>query len=306
MDPAVAAQARERGGVLLKAQVRDELLDRRVAAGELRVTGRRTVVSTTTPPSWQQRLFIVQAEIGEPMAFTGVAALRVYAVPHRPTEPDRVTVLVPSDRDPLDHPDVRIVRTGPGDLVGRRVVDGHPVAAIEVALRHAAAEVSHQKMITLLQDELRLRRTTENRLLSVTGRGREGSAALRRALAVAGDSAQSRQERRLHTRLKGRGVGGYRRGVNVTTSQGFSYWLDFLWETLLAGLEVNGAHHLDPAQAAHDARRARRVLTDLGIVLLPLTTAEIDRDVEGAVDEVVSFLASRARTLGVPLPVRDL
>src|SRR5688572_16319217 len=99
MDPSVAALARERGGVLLRSQLRSELLDRRVAAGELRATGRRTAVSTTTPPSWEQRLFVAQGEIGDPLAFTGIAGLHIYRSPHRPAEPERITVLVPSDRD---------------------------------------------------------------------------------------------------------------------------------------------------------------------------------------------------------------
>ncbi|HVE63386.1 MAG TPA: DUF559 domain-containing protein [Mycobacteriales bacterium] len=199
-----------------------------------------------------------------------------------------------------------IVRAGPADLVGLREIRGHPVASREVVLRHSAHELGRQKIITLLQDELRLRHTTEHRLLSATGRGREGSAALRRALAVAGDGAHSRQERRLHRGMRARGIAGYRRFANLITPDGFSYWLDFLWASLLAGLEVNGPHHLDPAQAEYDARRARRVLTHFGVMLLPLTTAEIDADLDGAVREVVSFLISRAQRLGVPAPVVDL
>lgn len=303
VDPTVAACARERGGVLLRAQLRDELVDRRLAAGELQLTGRRTVVSTTTPPSWEQRLFVIQGELGEPMAFTGTAGLHIYRAPHRPAEPLVVTALVPSDRDPLDLPGLRIVRAGPADLVGARTVEGHPVAALEVVLRQSATEVSRQKMITLLQDELRLRHTTEQRLLSATGRGRHGSTALRAALGVAGDKAHSRQERRIHRGMTSRGVTGYRRGFNVVTAAGPAYWLDFFWETLLAGLEVNGGAHLDPVQATYDARRARRVLTESGIVLLPLTADEIDADLDGAVDEVIAFLISRAKALGVPAPL---
>ena len=110
----------------------------------------------------------------------------------------------------------------------------------------------------------------------------------------------------MHLAMRRRAMRHYRRGAAVGTSDGFSYWIDFLWEVLRAGVEVNGECHLDPVQAAYDARRTRRVVTDLGIVLLPLTTDDIDRDVEGAVDEVVAFLKSRASALGVPRSMLQL
>lgn len=302
MDPDAAALARARGGVIVLPTLRHDLVERRLASGELVRTGRRSAVAATTPPSWDQRLFVVEAEVGEPMAITGLGGLRVYDAPHCPPPPSVLTVLVPSERDPLDVPGVRLIRAGPGDLAGLRRVHDHPVACLEVVLRYSALETNRQKMITLLQDALRLQQTTELRLLAVTGRGRAGSRALRQALDVAGDRAHSRQERRLHRRMLARGLAGCRRGVNISTDDGSSYWLDFFWELLRAGLEVNGGVHLDPVQAAYDARRARRILTQHGIVLLPLTAAEVDADVDGAVDEVERFLISRAAALGVPVP----
>ena len=44
------------------------------------------------------------------------------------------------------------------------------------------------------------------------------------------------------------------------------------------------------------------MLTERGLVLLPLTAAEVDADVDGAVDEIVRFLATRANELRVPVP----
>ena len=268
--------------------------------------GRRALVAATTPQTWEQRLHVIHAEVCDPMCFTGVAGLRVYGSPHQPAEPDRVKVLVPKARDPLEVPGVEIIRAGLADLVGLRMIRGLPVAALEVTLRHSAVEVSKSKMVTLLQDELRLRHTTERRLLATTGRGRHGSAALRRALAVAGDGAHSRQERRVHRGMQARGVRDYHRGFNLVTVAGHAYWLDFFWERLRAGLEVNGGLHLDPVQAAYDARRARRVLTEFGVVLLPLTADEVDADLDGAVGEVLGFLVSRAKALGVPVPIAQL
>lgn len=301
-----AAAARLRSGVVLRAELGVDLSRRRVDAGELRVLGRRALVAATTPQSWEQRLHVIHAEVRDPMCFTGVAALRVYGAPHQPVEPERVKALVPKARDPLEVPGVELIRAGVGDLFGVRTIRGLPVASLEVVLRHCAVEVSKPKMITLLQDELRLRHTTERRLLAATGRGRHGSAALRRALDVAGDGAHSRQERRVHRGMQTRGIRDYHRGFNLVTVAGAAYWLDFFWERLRAGLEVNGGLHLDPMQAAYDARRARRVLTGFGVVLLPLTAAEIDADLEGAVDEVLAFLVARAKALGVPAPVAQL
>jgi len=232
------------------------------------------------------------------MCFTGTAALLLYDVPHPPPQPEVVRVIVPVPRDPLQLPGTQIVRAGAADLSGMRRIRDHPIASLEVALRHSAQEVARQKMITLLQDQLRLRGTTEQRLRSATGRGRAGSTALRRALDVAGDRAHSRQERRVHRRMVERGIGGYQRGANLLTGLGVSYWLDFLWRSLLAGLEVNGGLHFDPVQAGYDARRARRVLTEHGVVLMMLADGSADAD--GAVDEVVAFLRSRADRLGVP------
>ncbi|HVE63385.1 MAG TPA: hypothetical protein VNB94_06250 [Mycobacteriales bacterium] len=83
MDASTAQQARERGGVLLRAGLRPALVQRRVAAGEIVETGRRTLVASSTPESWDQRLFVVQSEIGEPMCFTGLAGLHVYGVAPR-------------------------------------------------------------------------------------------------------------------------------------------------------------------------------------------------------------------------------
>ncbi len=306
MDEAIAAEARLRSGVLLRDEIGRDLRRRRLGAGELKELGRRALVSATTPSTWEQRLHVVRAEVADPMCFTGAAAVRLYDVPHPPRAPQVVKVLVPKQRDPLEVPGVEIIRAGLPDLVGQRQIRGLPVASLEVALRHTAREVSAQKAITLLQDELRLRHTTPRRLLSAMGRGRHGSAALRAALLVAGDQAHSRQERRIHQRMVARGIGGYRRGFNLVTAAGLTYWLDFFWEHLLAALEVNGGAHLDPIQAAYDARRARRVLTEFGIVLLPITAAEVDADVEGAVDEVDAFLRSRAAKLGVPVPITEL
>ncbi|HVF19833.1 MAG TPA: hypothetical protein VNA14_06290 [Mycobacteriales bacterium] len=305
MDEDVAAAARRRGGVVLRDEVARNVRRRRVGAGELIVTGRRTLVAASTPDSWEQRLHVAAAEIGQPMCFTGAAGVRIYGAPHPPPEPGLLRALVPNDRNPLELPDVEIIRAGAADSVGWRQQRGLWVASLEVALRHCAQEVSKQKMVTLLQDELRLRHTTEQRLRSATGRGRHGSTALRAALGVAGDQAHSRQERRIHRGMTARGVMGYRRGLSVVTAAGHAYWLDFFWETLLAGLEVNGGAHLDPVQATYDTRRARRVLTEFGIVLLPLTADEIDADLDGAVDEVIAFVRSRARRLGVPDPLRE-
>ncbi|HVE99677.1 MAG TPA: DUF559 domain-containing protein [Mycobacteriales bacterium] len=91
--------------------------------------------------------------------------------------------------------------------------------------------------------------------------------------------------------------------MNLVSSRGVSYWIDFLWAALRAGLEVNGALHLDPLQAAYDARRARRVLTEHDVVLLNVTADEVDADPDGAVDEVIAFLTARATALGVPRSV---
>lgn len=222
MDKTSIEQAAAHGGVVnlrgdRSLQDRARVLE---AAGELVRTGRRTAIAATTPSSLHQRLCVVELEIGEPLVFTGLVGGWLYGFPHAPQPCEPFTVLVPSMREPAPVPGAQIVRTAAGDLLGSRVIQGLPVASREVTLRYMAVRLNRQRMVTLLQDELRLRHTTESRLRAVLGRGRAGSSVLRPALDEAGDGAHSRSERVLHRAFRRRLGPVFRAGVRVETTEG--------------------------------------------------------------------------------------
>ncbi|HVE98223.1 MAG TPA: hypothetical protein VNA12_03495 [Mycobacteriales bacterium] len=296
MDDSLARLAQRHGGVLgrkeaIAAGMTYDQYDALLARGLYVAAGPDALRAVTTPDSFAARLWSGLHEIGGEVWLTGAAAAQLLDV-SRVGAPEVIEAMVVSTRRPPKIEGWRVVRAMPGDLIGSRIVGGFLVTSREVTLRQLARTRRHDRMVTVLQDELRRRMTTCHRLRSVTGRGREGSAALRRALLVAADGAHARQERRLAAAIRRRGV-TLRTQVNLRTTDGSSYWLDGLADAARLGYEIEGPEHLDPVQHDYDCRRANSVLTEHRLDLMRFATAYVDRAVERAAEDFARAARSR-------------
>lgn len=149
-------------------------VERELRSGALAPAGRRALVVTAAPPSPARDLWRVRTEVGDPMAFSGLAALLLYGVPV-PHLPDRVEVCVPRHRARRVVTGARVRPVVARELARRRTVGGLPVVSVPVAIRRAAAELPPVPYADVVEHALRLRLTTEEQLRRSLGHGLVGA-----------------------------------------------------------------------------------------------------------------------------------
>ena len=163
------------------------------------------------------------------------------------------------------------------------------------SLLDLAGVVSQDEVEIALECALRRGLTSVPRLLwrlqEVGGRGRPGTATLRKLLDLRGGSApaQSVLEVRFIQRLRQSSLPPFVRQHEVIVAGGRRRFIDFAFPHALIGIEVGGRKfHAGPTAEQRDARR-HNGLTGMGWTLLYFTWD----DIEGRIDYVVDCIRRR-------------
>ena len=287
MDEQLRTTARRRHGLVLAAEAAALPAAERRA---LVVVQPGVLVAQTQP--LDAATAVAAAELSKPrLVLAGRTALWVHGV----GDPgDAVDVAVPA-RQVVLHPPVRVRRLAPSLLTGVRTVDGHQVVSVETAVVQRAELAADAALLTDVEDVLRQRLTTLDRLRRRCRRGVKGSAALRGALEVVSDGDLDALVRDLRRALQSAGVVGLESEVLVRSSSGTTAYLDLLHRPSGNAFEVDGwSAHTDRSRFVADRRRDRWVRREHGIATTRLAADELRRDLAGVVrDELLPLLRTR-------------
>ncbi len=265
--------------------------DTEIRSGGLVRHGRRALVVAASAPSPDRALWIAACEIGEPMAVSGVAALRLYGVPVG-LSPERPEVLVPRWRSGAWGRVARVCPVVACELARARTAGGHRVASVPVSLRRASVDLDFACFVTTVEHVLRLRLATAGQLWRALGHGLVGAQALRDALALADPASHSTWERRLAVLIRRAGLPRPRRQARLQGEP--TYWVDFLFEPWGLAVEVDGfVVHAQPDAFVYGLRRARRLRLQHGIDVLSYAPAEIRDHPHEVVAEIATELQRR-------------
>ena len=277
MDEHLRTTARRRHGLVLAAE-----------AAALPAAERRALVAVQpgvlvaqTQPL-DARTLVAAAELSKPgLVLAGRTALWVHGV----GEPgDVVDVAVPDVRQVVLHPPARVRRLAPSLLAGVRTVDGHEVVSVETAVVQRAEAAAHAALLTDVEEALRQRLTTLDRLRRRCRRGVKGSTALREAVEVLSDGDLGELARELRRALHAAGVTGLESEVPVRSASGATAYLDLLHRPSRNAFEVDGwSAHIDRARFVADRRRDRWVRREHGIATTRIAADELRRDLAGVV-----------------------
>ena len=216
-------------------------------------------IPTPVPISWKTRLAAVQAWLGNDCMFSHRTAGALLGLDGVPT--DFVEVVCHRGRR---QPGVVVHRLLATDRPGCLLVGGFPITDTERTILDLFAVMGRSTAALALDDALRKRLTTLERLWDtygeVGGRGRNGSASFRRALLMRDDrdgSLASRMETMFHRILRGLPPPVAVPQHAVETSGG-RFYLDFAYPHVKLGLEAHSIRwHLGVEKAKRDLVRDR-------------------------------------------------
>ena len=198
-------------------------------------------------------------------------------------------------------PGVMVHRLRPEDRPRHRLIDGFPVTAAERTLLDIAAAVPIERAGLVLDDALRRGLTTMRKLrrrLEAEGRsGRDGTAAMRRLLAVrteADENVESALEARLVRALRRAGLPPPALQHEVRDGGQLVARLDAAYPELRLGIEVHGYRwHSGRQRWQRDLRRENR-LKRAGWTVLVYTWDDVVADGGRVVEEVGAAITERA------------
>lgn len=267
------------------AQIRTKL-----RRGDWRRVARDVFAVAGAPKSDLARLWVVWLSVGPPMWFTGTAAALLWELGPLPRL-SWLDVAVPAAREAAGRPDVRLRRCREPRAPSWRA--GLPVLAVPDVLLDCAASSSDPATMSLVQETLRQRRCSELDIGAAMGRGRSGSARMRRVLAVVGDGADSHWERRLADLCRAAGLPSPTRPTLMAPS-GRRLRPDLYWPGLV--VEVDGwSSHRGSVAFLEDRRRQNELVLELELQVLRYTPVDIrDRpdDVVAQIRRALARLAS--------------
>lgn len=224
--------------------------------------------------------------------FAGRTALWLYGAGPPPIAVD---VGVRDTRQLVLSKPVRVRRLAPSLLRSTRTVDGRPLVALETAVVQSA-ESADVDVLALVEDVLRRRLTTVDRLLRTCRRGVGGSAALRAALDVVADGDLEHLKRQLRAALTAAGVRDLASEVPLRSSGGALAYLDLLHGPSRNAVEVDGWQaHTERGRFIADRRRDRWVRREHGIATLRVAADELRADLPAVVDELLPVLGVARR-----------
>ena len=289
-DAAIARIAERQYGVVTRAQLAAAGLgrgsiDHRIAAGRLyRIHRRVYLVGHPVPPRFAREMAAVLA-CGDGAVLSHHSAASMWLLPT--SEKAEVDVTV-AERDPGDHPGIRVHRARRLDPLDVRRCQRVPVTTPARTLLDLAEVVAPRDLERAL-NEARIRRLIQPRqILDVLERspGRGGARALRNLLDEGPAFTRSEAEARLLALLRAADLPPT--AVNARIGK---YEVDFLWRPQRLVVEVDGyAYHATRAAFERDRRRDA-ALQAAGYRVIRVTWRRIVDEPEAVIAHIAQALA---------------
>lgn len=290
MDDDLLHRAHLRGGLLLPAEVGGLRAARRQG---LTVVQPGVLVAQTQPLDAAALVAAVELSVTGEHWFAGRTALWLYGAGPAPITID---VGVRDTRQLVLSDLVRVRRLAPSLLQSTRTIDGRPLVGLETAAVQSA-ESDDVDVLALVEDVLRRRLTTADRLLRTCRRGVAGSTALRAALEVVSDGDLEQLKRQLKAALVAAGVRGLASEVPIRSSNGAIAYLDLLQAATKNAVEVDGWQtHTERSRFVADRRRDRWVRREHGITTTRVAGDELRADLPAVVRELLPLLTAASGT----------
>jgi hypothetical protein len=198
---------------------------------------------------------------------------------------------------PLSHklaassPQVSVRRVAASVLRGQRALSGYQVVALEVAVIQAAAAVTDERVMRLVEDLVRGRKTTIARLRARCVRGFKGSARVRAVCDQLSGCSLDLEVRRLKKALEARGVTDLKIEVRFENAQGASAYADLLHLPSMTVFEVDGfVEHTRRDRFRADRRRDRWMRRSHAATTLRIDVMEVREDLDALADELAWFV----------------
>lgn len=286
----LGATARSQHGLVLSSQLGGtpgRVADRR----HLVLLQPRVYIAETQPVGQLELVAAVRASVQSPYAFLGGTALWLYELAG---PPEVVQVGVPHGTRFRARPPAVIRRVSPAVLRGRRPLASGYVVAPEVAIIQASAQLAPDRVLALLEDVLRDRRTTMPRVRSRLRRGVAGSAAVRAALDELAGTSLDAAVRRLRDALEALGISGLKCELHFTSAAGGSAYGDLVDEQGRTVVEVDGyLTHVQRARFRADRRRDRWLVAQHDHLTLRVDAAETVDDLAAVAGELAEVIRRR-------------
>lgn len=286
----LGATARSQHGLVLSKQLGSSpgrVADRR----HLVLLQPRVYIAETQPVGQLELVAAVRSSVQSAYAFLGETALWLYELGE---PPDVVQVGVPHGTRFRARPPAVIRRVSPAVLRGRRPLACGHVVAPEVALIQAAAQLGPDRVLAVLENVLRDRRTTMPRVRSRLRRGLAGSAAVRAALDTLAGTSLDAAVRRLREALEALGVTGLEAELHFTSAAGASAYGDLVDEQGRTVVEVDGyLTHVQRARFRADRRRDRWLVAQHDYLTLRVDAAETLDDLPAVARELAEVIRRR-------------
>jgi very-short-patch-repair endonuclease len=248
---------------------------------------------TRPPATFHDRLLAATLHAGDTALVSGAACLRASGF-RSVKEPVRILVLVRRDVGVRSTPTIQVRRTrrlpepAPGPVamapIARAVAD-HALRLDYLGdVRAVVAESIQQGHCELADLQLELDRG-----------GRNGSAHFRKALDEVACGARSGPEAEAGTVLREAGLLGFRQNAELTV-EGRRFVADFLWEDLMAILEIDSEEFHFRREDWLATMRRHATLEAAGYSVIHIPPSAL-RDRAGFLDTVAKWLAGRRRSL---------
>lgn len=318
MDPelrrALARHARRHHGLVTREQlgtlgVTSRAVDWALGAGDLATMLPGVYRVAGSPDTWRGRALAAVWRVERQarrrharaactvVAITGAAAAHLHRLPGFARPPE--LAVVASRRVRSSSVRVSHVRTlAAADVVE---VDRIPVVSLAWATVDLAATATHGPGVDVVAHVLGTGRCRPGQLLGTAHRtstlpGRARVIADVRAAVGHVDHVRSRTEGRLADACAAAGLPRPCCNRRVRTSAGSTPELDLAWLPERLDVEVDGPHHLLPAQRTRDRGRDRRLRAD-GWEVVRVPVEEVDEDLPGVVRRIELALGAGSRGL---------
>lgn len=293
MDPLIAAEARDRAGVVRRTDLGGQPF-REARRARLLQVHPGAFVAASQPVDLAVHLAVLRDVWGDRDVYaTGATALWLHGAGEQPA---LLVVGIPQSSELAARAPVEVRRLAKSVLDGARVRQGIKAVALEVAVIQIAAESQQSAVIDLVAELLRSRRTTIPRLRARCRRGFKGSAKVRAACDELLGGSLDADVRRLQAALERRGVSGLEVEVRFENRDGGSGYADLFHRPTKTAIEVDGRlRHSERAQFRVDRRRDRWLRRDHSVTTLRVDVGEIREDLDALADELVELLRDIAR-----------
>jgi very-short-patch-repair endonuclease len=294
VDQTAERLAADQHGVVTRAQLLSagcavRTVDRRVAAGRLRVVHRGVYLLGPIDHPWSAEMAAALA-CGPTALVSHSSAGRLWRVLGGNDRAERVRVIVPAGH--RRRPGIRIYRLATLSPDERTVLEGIPVTTPARTLYDLASELTARPLERAVAEAIALRLVSLDAVAAMARRHRGRVGAGRLAATVQGEAGpvltRSPAEERFLRLIRRAGVTAPRANTEVAGHE-----VDFVWRVERLVVEVDGrAYHSSPRALARDRRRDGD-LAAAGFRVMRITWEDIVHSPEALLVKLGKALATR-------------